>query len=967
MASEALANLRKRVAFLIEFWIVVSYILLQISVSYILFPLYFGRVIPFYGIAVGVNVVALLIFIKMVNDWAAGRRFKLVYRSVFMFFLSFDIGNSIEISIYRISSGGPFHYNLFQSYILIAYSLLFAIIIIGIMGRYSKRFSIEEQTTVFYFPMAFKINVLAFFIVYVVAFFSIGAYILNEDRNSVYSFENNAVFKLSEVGNKINSYFISLESDARYNSNIVLNTFIRNQKIDENALRNQIINYINYNNDYSKAPFYYVSVSIEEAYSADAAPISVAVINSNNTRLSTFSRSLLPYQAGNYNDLYMLSDTAVSPIISNGNISDLTLFKTINYEDASIGYIQMNIKGNYIEDLLTKSVDSNWSYILYHASDKTIYGSSSADIVGMNPERLYNANDWQEFLVQTGTMTNQFDVNYSKIMNINGNKMVAVSFYLPSINTRAIYTIDVNSILLISPNITRTIIMLLVMLVFITIGFATFVIILSKFLLPLKLANRSTESLRHGGGDLRQRIFANSNDELGLLVYNFNLFIEGLDRLISGLKQESYRVRSEIVIIDKVIEDNSRRISDQSASITESVASINNIITSISNVGRSTDQQRHAFSSASVAVEELLQTIYKINDNMERQASAVEETSASIEEMISNITSVAKSVNKADSFSRKLLESARDGGDTVDEVIEAIREIEESSDQIKEIIDVIQGIAEQTNLLAMNAAIEAAHAGEQGKGFSVVADEIRSLAEHTAENTKSITTIIKGITKRIEKTVGLATDSGKSLENILDTSGNTARVVSEINTANTELEVGGRDILETLKHLNNITNEVKENVKEQMGSGDVVDSQITLLDQITKEVSDVIESNTLGAKDIVEAMAFLNELSERTRKDNEGFAEATQRLNSNFERFNSLIQNFITEGDLKEDVKEESENYINLEGLMAESELSQMQSSMENDIASLGEELKKSEKVIGDDDIVNMLQEDFKDPNMFKK
>ena len=128
---------------------------------------------------------------------------------------------------------------------------------------------------------------------------------------------------------------------------------------------------------------------------------------------------------------------------------------------------------------------------------------------------------------------------------------------------------------------------------------------------------------------------------------------------------------------------------------------------------------------------------------MERQSSSVEQTSASVEEMISNISSIARNINNADSLFKKLLVEANEGADIVEEVIESIRNVETNNEQIKNIINIIQNIAEQTNLLAMNASIEASHAGDAGRGFSVIADEIRSLAEHTAKITNTKLCILK--------------------------------------------------------------------------------------------------------------------------------------------------------------------------------------------------------------------------------
>lgn len=205
----------------------------------------------------------------------------------------------------------------------------------------------------------------------------------------------------------------------------------------------------------------------------------------------------------------------------------------------------------------------------------------------------------------------------------------------------------------------------------------------------------------------------------------------------------------------------------------------------------------------------------------------------------------------------------------------------------------------------------------------------------------------------------LASNSGKSLDNILDMSENTARVVSEINTANSELEVGGRDILETIRHLNNITTGVKDSVKEQMNSGDVVDSQITLLDQITREVSDIIEANSSGAKEVMHAMSFLNELSVKTVEGNKEFYTATSKLNEIFVRFNELMSKFITNADNIEEAKNASISNKDPNSYSVDERMDMELKSLEEEFKKDNDEFKK------DDDVLEMLKEDFKNPEMF--
>ncbi|MBI4976662.1 MAG: HAMP domain-containing protein [Spirochaetes bacterium] len=423
------------------------------------------------------------------------------------------------------------------------------------------------------------------------------------------------------------------------------------------------------------------------------------------------------------------------------------------------------------------------------------------------------------------------------------------------------------------------------------------IIALNIFLKPLERAGALAKELSAGRGDLTKRIAVGSNDEIGALVHHFNKFIDKMDFIIAGIKGGTSGLNANLRSMHQAMQETSTSAAEEIESIELTVASVEQIMSSINQVSGVTQQQKNAFASANVAIEELLKSIIKISDHMQKQAVAISETSSAIEEMTSNILSVAKNVGNADAYSKRLLAEAKAGGEKVEDLVDAIHEIEESSAQINEIISVIQGIAEQTDLLAMNAAIEAAHAGDQGKGFAVVADEIRKLAENTAENSKSITVIVKEIGTRIERTVSLAVGSGRSLEDILEVSGSTANIISEINASNNELEVGGRDILETIKNLNEITGEVKASVEEQMQSGNVVESQVTLLDRITSEVANAIGENAIGAKEITSAMERLNAIAHKNRESSSMLASSIEELNSNFTQFLGSVNAFRTTKD----------------------------------------------------------------------
>ncbi|MEK6794833.1 MAG: methyl-accepting chemotaxis protein [Spirochaetota bacterium] len=423
---------------------------------------------------------------------------------------------------------------------------------------------------------------------------------------------------------------------------------------------------------------------------------------------------------------------------------------------------------------------------------------------------------------------------------------------------------------------------------------AAVVITLNVFLGPLERARDISKDLAQGKGDLTRRITVKTNDEIGELLFHFNHFIDTMNYIVNNIKGGTANLNTDLSRMHATVLETAKISATEIESIERSVSSVEEIMRSIGQVGTTTEQQKNAFASVNIAIDELLKSILKISENMQKQSVAISETSSAIEQMTSNILSVAKNVGNADTFAKRLLSEAKTGGDRVDDLVDAIREVEESSSQINEIITVIQSIAEQTNLLAMNAAIEAAHAGEHGKGFAVVADEIRKLAENTAANSQSITVIVKDISTRIEKIVGLAVESGTSLTTILDASGSTANIIAEITAANNELETGGRDILETVKNLNQITDEVKASVDEQMQSGNVVESQVTLLDRITTEVATSISENSSGAREITESMEQLRAIAMKNKQGTAELSKAIDEIAGNFTRFVDLVSAFRT-------------------------------------------------------------------------
>jgi hemerythrin-like metal-binding protein len=260
-----------------------------------------------------------------------------------------------------------------------------------------------------------------------------------------------------------------------------------------------------------------------------------------------------------------------------------------------------------------------------------------------------------------------------------------------------------------------------------------------------------------------------------------------------------------------------------SGHMNETAGAIDEISAAIEEIRKRTAVQSASVSQTNAAMEQITANIAELNDQVEIQSESVSQSSSAIEEMLANIDSVARICQMNTENVERLSEASGVGRTGLEEVAADIQEIARESAGLLEINGVIQNIASQTNLLSMNAAIEAAHAGEAGKGFAVVADEIRKLAENASAQSKTIGTVLKKITGSIS-TIQTAANGVLSKFAAIDTGVKTVLQQEEnIRNAMEEQTVGSKQILEAVEKLNEITGRVKTGAANmQKESADVI-------------------------------------------------------------------------------------------------------------------------------------------------
>ena len=508
---------------------------------------------------------------------------------------------------------------------------------------------------------------------------------------------------------------------------------------------------------------------------------------------------------------------------------------------------QKHINGNYFEDLI-KSQDSSSKYFksthqnllslkkhtdctyLYtlaiKGKDKFEYVIDASDeLYSKDIEKIGTPVDMSDDIEEITTCINERTIVPTEMYYTDEWGWI-ISFFGPIINSSDKVIGVVACDFLVADFLSKIkkieLLIGIVSIIFITLFVVIQAIYLTVFFKKLTNVTTAMNNIATGESDLTARINLSNDSELGRLSNACDTVMEKLQSMIHTVKDSVNGLHNK----SSTLHSNSETTLNQ----------IDIINSDVNDIDKQAEAQNSLATTVSQNIQNLHNVIDSLTNNITEQTNAISQSSTAIEEITANIDSITKNINTMSNEYESIVQEAKEGKRLQDLVKKRVEEIEEKAEDLQNANVIITNISAQTNLLAMNAAIEAAHAGKAGMGFSVVAGEIRSLATNSNKQTESIGAMLTNINEAVKGIVEVSSASAKSFDQLGQRILNMENLLEQIRNGINEQNLGAQNILEMMQIIDNSAHTIISESEEMAQNSDYVQSSMKELHSTAENI-----------------------------------------------------------------------------------------------------------------------------------